>query len=78
MREIEAKILESLVGENEPLSWVGLVNSICPWPAAEIPDAFDELLATKLVAIVGVGASKGYVITNAGRAALELAGGAGS
>ncbi|ACU71815.1 hypothetical protein Caci_2906 [Catenulispora acidiphila DSM 44928] len=70
MRDLEAKILASLAEEDEPLSWVGLVNSICPWPAGEIPDAFDELLAAGLIEVVGAGVSGGYVITDAGRAAL--------
>lgn len=72
MRAVELKILASLAEEYEPLSWVGLVNSICPAPAAEIPDAFAELLKTGLIEVSGSGMSERFAITDAGRESLAI------
>lgn len=70
MRAVEQRILASLTEEDEPLPWLHLINSVCPWPAVELFDAFVGLREIGLIEASGVGAAECYVITEAGHAAL--------
>lgn len=73
MRPVEQRLLASLAEEGKPLSWISLVNSVCPWPAVELFDALVGLREAGLIEAFGAAAGECYVINAAGREALAAA-----
>jgi hypothetical protein len=73
MRPVERKILAVLAEEDEPMPWTSIFNGVCPWPAVELFDAAIDLRYMGLIAVTGEDGPESYVITEAGRAALDAA-----